>query len=272
MHPLVELLRPGNCAMAGAAVLLGYAVGGGEAELSRLTLGFLAAFLICGAGNTINDFYDYPIDLRQKPERVLPRGALSLTAARRYAHLLFLSGLAASLPLGALPLLLAGFNSGLLYLYAAKLKRAWGLVKNLTVSYLTASPLLYGGAIAGDAYATLPLVLLALLANTAREIAKDIEDMHGDAQSCNTLPLRIGVKKSAALAALCMLTAVLLSPLPYLLGILGVLYLPVVAAADALFLLSIRVLLAGDASRSSKLMKAGMLAALLSFLAGLTGR
>ncbi len=255
--------------MAGAAVVLGYAVAGGTAEAGKLAQGFLAAFLICGAGNAINDFYDYPIDLRQKPRRVLPRGALSLAAAKRYAHLLFITGIAISLPLGMLPLLLAAFNSALLYLYAAKLKRAWGLVKNLSVSYLTASPLLYGGAIAGDALSTLPLVLLALLANTSREIVKDIEDMQGDAESCSTLPLRLGVRKSSALAATILLAAVLLSPLPYLLGILSIYYLPVVAVADALFLLSLRALFAACPARSSKLMKAGMLAALLSFLAGL---
>ncbi len=265
----MEVLRPLNCLMAGGAVALGYAVASAEADAGRVLQGFLAAFLICGAGNTINDFYDYPIDRRQKPWRVLPRGAMSLHGARRYAHLLFLTGIAMSLPLGTLPVLLALFNSALLYLYAARLKRAWGLVKNLCVSYLTASPLLYGGAIAGDAAATLPLVLLALLANTSREIVKDIEDMEGDAQSCSTLPLRIGAGRSALLAGGVILLAVLLSPLPYLLGILSPWYLPVVALADALFLAATWVLLRGDPSGSSRLMKAGMLLALLSFLAGL---
>jgi geranylgeranylglycerol-phosphate geranylgeranyltransferase len=53
---LLEILRPFNCLMAGAAAIIGLLIAGGfDAKASALI--FLAVFLITGAGNAINDYY-----------------------------------------------------------------------------------------------------------------------------------------------------------------------------------------------------------------------
>ncbi|NOZ58338.1 MAG: UbiA family prenyltransferase [Euryarchaeota archaeon] len=269
MWAYVEILRPVNCAMAAFAVFLGAGIASGSFGTGVL-LACLVAFLVCGAGNVINDYYDYDIDRINAPHRPLPRGALSRAAARSYALLLFFAGVALSAAISLPAFLLAAVNSALLYAYASRIKRAGGLSKNLTVSYLVASPFLYGGVAAGKPGATLILAALAALANTSREIVKDIADLRGDRDSCSTLPLRIGVRRSSAVAAALLLAGVLLSPLPYLTGLLGSAYLPVVAVADAVFLYSLVVLWRGDAPRSARYIKLGMFIALLSFLAGAT--
>jgi geranylgeranylglycerol-phosphate geranylgeranyltransferase len=268
MRAYLEILRPVNCAMAAFAVFLGASIASGSFS-ADVALACIVAFLVCGAGNVINDYYDYDIDRINAPHRPLPRGAISLSTAKSYALLLFLTGIALALPIGSAALILAAFNSALLYAYAWRIKRAGGLSKNLTVSYLVASPFLYGGIAASKPGATLVFVALAALANTSREIVKDIADLRGDRGECLTLPVRIGARKSAYVAAAFLIAAVLLSPLPYIMNILGILYLPLVSIADAVFLYSLFVLLkSGDATKSARYIKVAMFIALLSFLAG----
>jgi geranylgeranylglycerol-phosphate geranylgeranyltransferase len=268
MRAYLEILRPVNCAMAAFAVFLGASIASGNFS-ADVALACVIAFMVCGAGNVINDYYDYDIDKINAPHRVLPRGALQRWVARNYALLLFASGIALALLISPAAFFLAAFNSALLYSYAWRIKRAGGLSKNLTVSYLVASPFLYGGIATSQPKATLIFVALAALANTSREIVKDIADLRGDRGECRTLPVRIGTRRSAYVASAFLLAAVLLSPLPYHMNILGVFYLPIVGIADAIFLYSLAVLLKKrDPAKSARYIKVAMFIALLSFLAG----
>ncbi len=143
--------------------------------------------------------------------------------------------------------------------------------KNLTVSYLVASPFLFGGAVAGNVIPTLFLALLAALANTSREIIKDIEDFEGDRLFAMTLPTKIGFENSAKLAGGFMLAAVVLSPLPYILNILNKYYLFFVLVANVLFFASLvfsRNIDVQNAKRTQRFIKLGMFLALVAFLIG----
>jgi geranylgeranylglycerol-phosphate geranylgeranyltransferase len=114
------------------------------------------------------------------------------------------------------------------------------------------------------------LFLLAALAITAREIVKDIEDMEGDrVEGADTLPIRIGEKKAGYLAALIGLLAVVLSPLPFLMSVLGLRYLYIVLLADLVIFVAIyQILVGNNPEKSSKMFKIAMLFALLAFIAG----
>ena len=71
-----------------------------------------------------------------------------------------------------------------------------------------------------------------MLYEVITEIVKDIEDMEGDRlEGADTLPLRIGARKAGYLAVLIGFLAVLLSPLPYVMSILGSHYLYIVLLA-----------------------------------------
>jgi len=61
-----EILRPFNCTMAAAAAIIGLAIAGGLVPYAT-TIIFLAVFLVTGAGNAVNDYYDRGIDAVNRP-------------------------------------------------------------------------------------------------------------------------------------------------------------------------------------------------------------
>lgn len=271
MHPYLEILRPHNCLMAGIAVVVGVVIAAEDPLTPIVYLAALVAFLICGAGNIVNDYFDYEIDKINNPRRPLPSGRMSLDKAFNYALLLFIFGTALGVLINLGAFLLAAFNSYLLYFYAKSIKKRGGAGKNLTVSYLVASPFLFGGIVAGKPFVTVLLVLLAGLANTSREIIKDIQDYEGDKAFIQTLPAKIGIENSAKLASLVLFLTIIVSPLPYFLGILNFNYILVVVPADALFLgVAINFLRnpSSSARSTQKLIKIGMALGLAAFLAG----
>jgi geranylgeranylglycerol-phosphate geranylgeranyltransferase len=271
LNPYIDIIRPHNSLMAAFAVLIGVMVASGDVFSQAAFLGFIVAFIASGAGFIINDYFDFDIDTINKPQRPLPSGNVSLSWAKRSAILLFGAGILLSFLINAPAFIIAIFNSFLLYAYGWKIKKAGGIEKNLTVSYLVASPFLFGGAVAGNVEPTLYLVLLAGLANTSREIVKDIEDFEGDRLFAATLPQKIGFGASAKLAQAFMLAALLLSPLPYITGVLGRYYLFLVALANVLFLVSfvfLRNITVQNAKKTQRFIKLGMFLALVAFLVG----
>lgn len=233
---------------------------------------FLTVFLITGAGNAINDYFDVDIDRINKPERPIPSGRIKLSTALHFSLALFALGTLFAFMINPFCGIIALVNSLLLIYYARTLKRT-AFLGNLAVGYLTGSAFLFGGAVffkSGGLESVFVLFLLATLATVAREIVKDIEDIEGDVKDgARTLPIVIGPKKAAYLAALIGLIAVLASPLPYLQSLMSFRYLILVAVADLLFAVAVYEILAKDnPAKSSKMFKLAMAFALLSFIAG----
>jgi geranylgeranylglycerol-phosphate geranylgeranyltransferase len=250
--------------MAGVAAIIGLAIAGGmKPEATALI--FFAVFLITGAGNAINDYYDREIDAINRPKRPIPSGRILPGAAFRYSLALFAIGCILAGLVNQICLLVAAFNSALLFFYARNLK-ATPLFGNVSVAFLTGSTFLFGGAAAGAAGLVANQVPfgLSFLASMSREIAKDIEDMAGDRLGgARTLPILAGERPSAALAGLFGLAAVALS----FFAPFGRVYLAIVAVADLFLLLSVLKVVKGDAAGSQKAIKRGMAVALMAFLA-----
>ncbi len=277
MRAYFQLMRSGNCLMGAFAAVTGVLIAYSMLDpavtslfLDTLLI-FLVVFLITGAGNTINDYFDVDIDAVNKPSRPIPSGQIGLSQALYFSLALFAVGTAMAFLINVICGLIALFNSMLLIYYAKTLKRTV-LFGNISVGYLTGSTFLFGGAVFGieGLKALSVLFLLATFATIAREIVKDIEDIEGDKNDgANTLPIRIGVKKSAFVAASVGFLAVLASPIPYLQSMLSPAYLYVVAFADVLFAFAVfEIIVKVNAAKSSKLFKIAMLFALLSFIAG----
>ncbi len=222
-----------------------------------------SVFLISAGGMVINDYFDVEIDRVNKPNRPIPSGKVSKTAALGYSYVLFGIGIYLSYLINVSALITAIFASALLILYAWKLKRVM-MLGHLAVSALVASTFIYGGLINMNYMPVLPLALLAFLSNTGREIYKSIEDVLGDRQAgVQTLPIKYGVPRARASASLFLIFAILLSFAPFFLGLFGEVYLFFVAIADIIFLAAI----VGPLKLSSKLCKLAMLAALIAFFA-----
>lgn len=280
----LELMRYKNCLMAGFAAIIGTLIAfnilasdahgshlPGNFPVSATGLVFLVVFLVSGAGNAINDYFDIKIDTINRPERPIPSGRVKLKEALYFSYLLFALGTVLAFSINPVCGLIALFNSLLLIFYAKTLKST-PLFGNLSIGYLTGSTFLFGASVFGfEGLKTLfVLFVLSALAITAREIVKDIEDMEGDKiEGADTLPLRIGARKASYLAVLIGFLAVLLSPLPYLMSVLGLRYLYLVFLADLGFLAAIhQILVRNNPAKSSKMFKIAMFFALLAFIAG----
>jgi geranylgeranylglycerol-phosphate geranylgeranyltransferase len=271
---LLELMRYRNCTMAGLAAVIGAAIAYSAApgELVWMWLIFITVFVITGAGNAINDYFDASIDAINRPERPIPSGRISKRAVYNFSIGLFAFGIIVSffISFTHTPFFIAIFNSFLLYFYASSLKRKV-FVGNLSVSYLTGSTFLFGGAAYGGKgiQVTLILFFLSMLATLAREIVKTIEDIEGDKlNGASTLPIKIGETRAAYVACAFGLLAVFLSPLPYFMGLFNEYYLVVVGIADIVFLSAMVQILRKNPAGSSKYFKVAMFLAMLAFVAG----
>jgi geranylgeranylglycerol-phosphate geranylgeranyltransferase len=271
---MLELMRYKNCAMAGLASVIGAAIAYSAAPGKLVWMGliFITVFLITGAGNAINDYFDAGIDAVNRPDRPIPSGRVTRNCAFRFSMVLFASGIMISYFIGTnlIPFSIAVFNSFLLYLYASYLKKKV-LVGNLGVGYLTGSTFLFGGAAYGGKgiQVTLILFFLSMLATLAREIVKTIEDIQGDMKDgATTLPIKIGERWAGYLACAFGLLAVFLSPLPYLMDMFNEYYLAVVGIADMVFIYAMLQILKKNPTKSSKYFKVAMFLAMLAFIAG----
>lgn len=266
----LELTRPQNCVISGAAAVVGALVASGGELLPLMLFVFGAAAMICAGGNAVNDYCDRAIDAINRPSRPIPSGRIAPSQALGVGKYLLLVGVILALPLGLGCVALAVFNSLLLAVYSAWLKR-WGLPGNLAIAYLVGSTFLFGGLAVGRLGLVGVLALMAALSTAGRELIKDIEDMRGDKRlGLRTFPLTHGPRAAAWLAAGFLASTSALAPLPYAMG-LGRVYLVLVLVSIGFFgaasALAIRDLPKG-AGRASRICRAGMGWGVLAFLAG----
>ena len=232
------------------------------------------------AGNVINDYFDYKIDMINKPSRPIPSGRISPNAARNYAYGLFLAGticgaLISYMTGSWIPFVIVLFADVVLYVYAYKLKST-PLIGNLTVGFMTGLCFAFGGYSLG----TEPIISIsiflgffAFVMTTAREITKDVEDIEGDkSEGAKTFPILYGTKPSAIIAFILIILDCGLCPLLYYNHIFNVYYLAIISVAVIIFIYSGIIFLknqeAETAAKVSKYLKIGMLIAFVAFAVG----
>src|SRR6478672_3241204 len=88
----LALARISNCPTIVSNTLAGAALVGGPFPLGITCLAALAMGMFYTAGMYLNDVLDYPLDCRERPERPLPAGMVSLPVARTIVMMLFLTG------------------------------------------------------------------------------------------------------------------------------------------------------------------------------------
>ncbi|HXY12331.1 MAG TPA: UbiA family prenyltransferase, partial [Thermoplasmata archaeon] len=153
--------------------------------------------------------------------------------------------------------------------YEFRFKSA-GFVGNLTVAFLTGAVFLYGGAAAGNALVLVPFGAMAFLATLSREVIKDMEDVRGDIGR-TTLPQRFGLAMSSAVARVSVAGGIALSIVPLVwfvapASMVGIIYIVLVGAADAIFVVSVAYL-PGRLHYEQTMSKVAMTVALFAFLA-----
>ena len=266
------LTRPFNCLITAISVGVGALTSSGLAASPQVVAAAASAALIAAAGNVYNDLRDLEIDRINRPNRPLPSGRISTRATAIEAAALGLAGWLLSFWLG--PYLWAistGVVAGL-YLYSSHLKSTvlWG---NLLVSGLAAAAFPYGALAAGGMGRTWLPASFAFLFHFSREIIKDMEDVVGDRRrGVSTLALVAGPRRAAAMAVSSSAILMVVTLVPWVMGIYGLAYLVAIGVMDALLVLvAFRVIRSGGRltdQRLSRILTVGMLLGLLAIVLG----
>jgi geranylgeranylglycerol-phosphate geranylgeranyltransferase len=267
MNAYLEIIRPGNAIMAVIAVLLIAIISG--IFTFKILLACIVVFIITGAGNSINDYFDYKIDAINKPERPIPSGRISLNKAGFYSLSLLSIGTILAFILGLLPGLIALSTALLMVYYAYSLKKKF-LIGNIVISFLTGLTFVFGGVIVGEILTSIILGFFPFLTTLAREIVKDMEDVEGDRiEGATTLPIMRGVRISSIVAAFFLILASLSSPILYYLGILTIFYIPLLIIAVLIFLFYASSILKDQSVKNarnvSNKLKIGMVIILIAY-------
>ncbi len=267
---IVRIMRPANAVVAGCAAILGYVIASGTLVPGVLIV-WGVVVLVTAGGNTINDYFDAGIDRINRPDRPIPSGEIGEREAWNLSFVLFAAGILMTAFTTILCVVIALFNSLLLFLYAARLKRSC-FSGNLAVSYLSASIFLFGGAYLGleGAVRVLPIAIITFSAMVSRELLKDAEDIEGDLSAgADTLPVRYGIRPAVLLSLVFATGAVAMSIYPVVWW--GLWYLAGILPVDIIIILAaVRPLACRDPgcvrrSRATGLLKAGMFASLVVF-------
>lgn len=271
LRAFIEITRPHNCILAGIVGVLGSMVAIGTYPPGiKAILTFLVVSLGCAGGNTINDYFDYEIDKINRPARPLPRGAMARKTALIYSFFLFSAGLLLAYFINIYAFSVALVAYVLMVFYAWKLKPL-PFIGNIVVAFLTGITPIYGALAVEKIGFSGYLALSAFLVNVGREIMKDIEDVEGDrARGARTLPIVLGNKEAAHIAAFFTLLTIISSFLPMMVGI-GMGYAPILLVDLILFKAMWDVLKdpsPSTAGKSQKKLKIAILLAVLSFLTG----
>jgi len=251
----LKLMRPLNCLMMGFAVIVGAALarpGDFSVFWQNLSYGFITGFMLTAASMAINDYYDREIDAVNEPNRPIPSGLIEPKEALAFAFILTAMGFATAFLTNISCFATAIIAWAIFVTYTTIGKRS-GLPGNFLVSTCVALPFIYGNYAVANAIElnVLIFVSMAFLSNTGREITKGIVDVKGDkAENVKTLAVRFGEKNAAVAATIFYMFAVLLSPIPWLLSLVSLWFIPLVAITD-LGLVASSLILLKDYTRES---------------------
>jgi len=272
----LRLIRPLNCIMMGFAVIVGASLVSPLNFSISLFWGFVTSFTLTGASMAINDYYDREIDAVNEPSRPIPSGAVSPKEALFFALVLSIIGFMAAFGTNVQCLMVAAIAWIVSVAYITEGKRT-GLPGNFLVSTCVVIPFIYGGFVVEKL--ELPIAIftaIAFLSNTGREVAKGIADVRGDAdQNIRTIAVLYGERDAAFASSIFFVSAVGLSPFPWLWGLVSNWFLPLVILTDAGLIASslslVRDYSRDNARRVKNLILVWLITGLLAFLAGTIG-
>ncbi len=272
MNPYIALTRPGNVVLTAVAVVAGSFIAAGDSILDfqvEIVIASLAAMMLVGGGNALNDYNDRESDKENHPNRPIPAGLINADEALVYSRILLSVGLLIVLfgLANKLPFIIALIGTVTLISYENNLK-ALGLSGNMAVGFMSGAVFLYAGMVVNDPGPTLWMFGLAFLATVAREIVKDIQDLEGDTDRF-TLPARIGIAKSLFVTGFLLVVAWSLSftAITQFSGMASNAYAIGVSIANVIMLVGFQNARNGDYFSGQKKIKQGMGVAMLAFIA-----
>jgi geranylgeranylglycerol-phosphate geranylgeranyltransferase len=279
----IEILRPINDLMGSLTVIIGILNTRAQIDpfilIFNLILGVITYFFIAGSGMVINDYYDIEIDKINRPERPIPRGAITLKQAKFLWIITSLIGITIAVlhslvfNIGFLNIIIVVFFVFIGWVYAAWGKKS-GFIGNIIVSISFSIGLIYGAVLNNSNVP--PYIFFFFLTSffllLSREI-KGCEDIEGDRkQGVKTLAIQIGIKKSTIFSLIFAILALIFFILPYFTNIINpIMFLITMAFGLVLVLYTIvlmlkRNLMRNDFKKISLLLKIAALLGLVAFI------
>jgi geranylgeranylglycerol-phosphate geranylgeranyltransferase len=178
--------------MAAVGVWLGGYLSNGMKQEPDIFFASLAAALVCGGGNALNDYLDIESDKINHPRRPLPSGDLPPYMAIIIVLVFNIAAIVSAILVDSVVLVIVVCAIVALAVYDFRLKKL-PLIGNLIVSILGGMTFIVGGlAIDKSSIFILPGVMIpavfAFLFHLGRELLKDIADFDGDIKTdCRTL-------------------------------------------------------------------------------------
>lgn len=281
----VEILRPINDLMGTLTVIIGILntrTGiAPEIIVFNIVMGMITYFFIAGSGMVINDIYDIEIDKINRPDRPIPRGAITLKQAKILFAGTLLIGIVFSvihsfvLSLGMLNILLAIIFGLMGWIYAKWGKKS-GFFGNILVSISFSIGLIYGAVLNSM---IIPIYIYFFFLTSfflliSREIVKGCEDISGDKEhGVKTLAVLYGVDITMRVAAFTELAAIVFFILPSFFQIINpILFVFTSIAGLAIVALAFFLTLRGSSqghykfSKISLYLKVGAMLGLIAFI------
>jgi 4-hydroxybenzoate polyprenyltransferase len=142
-------------------------------------------------------------------------------------------------------------------------------IGNWIVALGTAFTLVFGASLLNNYFIVSILALSALLANVAREIIKDAEDMDADRGIKLSLPMLLGKGAIKAIVLLLHLLAIIIAFFAFFALKFGnTIFFVLMFVAAGIFLYSSKQFFSNNFAEAQNFSKIGMLVALIAFLAG----
>lgn len=214
-----ELLDPDHALITLFAIIAGIAIAGGEIIQINLIYAAITSFSIIGAAFIINDYWDLETDKKNKrTDKPMVRGEVSKKIALILTINLIILGNTSAYLININTAIITIVFTGILLAYSYYLKKI-ALVGNIAIAASMAIPFIFGNYIVSENLNEFVIILaaMAFFMGIGREIIGSIRDKKGDArQGRKTLPIIIGDRKSALLAALFIFIAISLSPIPFI--------------------------------------------------------
>lgn len=206
----VKVTVPQHIPLALSGLFVGIAASGGLLDFNAL-LAFISAILLVGGFNTFNGVTDFKIDLINKPFRPIPSGEMRRIQATLYSILLYVIGILIAYYLSKeyFIVYLIGVAISILYSLPLISLRKRFLINSLTVT------ILYGLIFPLAGWALIPtnpipiyILTFLFIFGFGLSITKDFEDFIGDkTYDVETVPVRYGIKKSARITSILILTS-----------------------------------------------------------------
>ncbi len=214
-------------------------------------LAVLTVSVITAGGAAINDCFDRDSDAHTHPERPVASHKISPAGAAQFSALMFLVGLGTSFAINSVAFGIVAVNVVLFIVYPRVIKRFSGFLSNLVMGYLGATIALFAGAVVFQTINVNSLSFVGLIAGGAigLNVLKDVLTLEGDLEiGYPTLAATHGVRIAAIVGALFLLLSATTSPVPFFVGVVGVVYLFAISVWSAMVVVTaLPLLIAPDA-------------------------